>query len=120
MVFWHANGWIVYQEVEQYIRQKLANNDYQEVKTPQLVDKILWEKSGHWENFREQMFVTETENRHYAVKPMSCPCHVQIFNQGMKSYRDLPLRMSEFGSCHRSEPSGALHGLMLGAWLYPR
>lgn len=112
MVFWHANGWIVYQQIEQYIRQKLAVNGYQEVKTPQLVDKILWEKSGHWENFREQMFVTETENRHYAVKPMSCPCHVQIFNQGMKSYRDLPLRMSEFGSCHRSEPSGALHGLM--------
>lgn len=112
MVFWHPNGWIIYQQIEQYIRQKLAATGYQEVKTPQLVDKILWEKSGHWENFREQMFVTETENRHYAVKPMSCPCHVQIFNQGMKSYRDLPLRMSEFGSCHRSEPSGALHGLM--------
>lgn len=112
MVFWHANGWILYQEIEQYIRQKLSVSGYQEVKTPQLVDKILWEKSGHWENFREQMFLTETENRLYAVKPMNCPCHVQIFNQGMKSYRDLPLRMAEFGSCHRSEPSGALHGLM--------
>lgn len=112
MVFWHANGWILYQEVEQYIRKKLSVSGYQEVKTPQLVDKILWEKSGHWENFREQMFLTETENRLYAVKPMNCPCHVQIFNQGMKSYRDLPLRMAEFGSCHRSEPSGALHGLM--------
>lgn len=112
MVFWHANGWTIYQQIEQYIREKLHAADYCEVKTPQLVDKILWEKSGHWENFREQMFVTETENRHYAVKPMSCPCHVQIFNQGMKSYRDLPLRMAEFGSCHRSEPSGALHGLM--------
>ncbi|MGV3740532.1 MAG: threonine--tRNA ligase [Gammaproteobacteria bacterium] len=112
MVFWHPNGWTIYQQIEQYIRQKLAVAGYQEVRTPQLVDKILWEKSGHWENFREQMFVTETENRHYAVKPMNCPCHVQIFNQGMKSYRDLPLRMAEFGSCHRSEPSGALHGLM--------
>lgn len=112
MVFWHANGWTIYQQIEQYIREKCWVAGYQEVKTPQLVDKILWEKSGHWENFREQMFITETENRQYAVKPMSCPCHVQIFNQGMKSYRDLPLRMSEFGSCHRSEPSGALHGLM--------
>ena len=112
MVFWHANGWIIYQQIEQYIREKLVLANYQEVKTPQLVDKILWEKSGHWENFREQMFITETENRQYAVKPMNCPCHVQIFNQGMKSYRDLPLRMAEFGSCHRSEPSGALHGLM--------
>ena len=112
MVFWHPNGWIIYQEIEQYIRAKLAISGYQEVRTPQLVDKILWEKSGHWENFREQMFFTETENRQYAVKPMSCPCHVQIFNQGMKSYRDLPLRLAEFGSCHRSEPSGALHGLM--------
>ena len=112
MVFWHPNGWMIYQQIEQYIREKLAVADYHEVKTPQLVDKILWEKSGHWENFREQMFITETENRQYAVKPMNCPCHVQIFNQGMKSYRDLPLRMAEFGSCHRSEPSGALHGLM--------
>lgn len=112
MVFWHPNGWIIYQEIEQYIRAKLAVAGYQEVRTPQLVDKILWEKSGHWENFREQMFLTETENRQYAVKPMNCPCHVQIFNQGMKSYRDLPLRLAEFGSCHRSEPSGALHGLM--------
>ena len=112
MVFWHPNGWIIYQQIEQYIREKLVATGYHEVRTPQLVDKILWEKSGHWDNFREQMFITETENRQYAVKPMNCPCHVQIFNQGMKSYRDLPLRMSEFGSCHRSEPSGSLHGLM--------
>ncbi len=112
MVFWHPNGWTIYQEIEQYIREKLRVADYHEVKTPQLVDKILWEKSGHWENFREQMFITETESREYAVKPMNCPCHVQIFNQGMKSYRDLPLRLAEFGSCHRSEPSGSLHGLM--------
>lgn len=112
MVFWHPNGWIIYQEIEQYMRQRLQGSGYQEIKTPQLVDKVLWEKSGHWDNFREQMFVTETENRQYAVKPMNCPCHVQVYNQGIKSYRDLPLRLSEFGSCHRSEPSGALHGLM--------
>ncbi len=112
MVFWHPNGWIIYQEIEQYMRRRLQGSGYQEIKTPQLVDKVLWEKSGHWDNFREQMFVTETENRQYAVKPMNCPCHVQVYNQGIKSYRDLPLRLSEFGSCHRSEPSGALHGLM--------
>ncbi|MCR9192671.1 MAG: threonine--tRNA ligase [Gammaproteobacteria bacterium] len=112
MVFWHPNGWIIYQEIEQYLRQKLQTSGYQEIKTPQLVDKVLWEKSGHWDNFRDQMFMTETENRQYAVKPMNCPCHVQVYNQGVKSYRDLPLRLSEFGSCHRSEPSGALHGLM--------
>ena len=112
MVFWHPKGWTIYQLLEQYIRGRLAEVGYQEVKTPQLVDKILWEKSGHWENFRDNMFFTETENRHYAVKPMNCPCHVQIYNQGLKSYRDLPLRLSEFGNCHRCEPSGALHGLM--------
>ena len=112
MVFWHPNGWIIYQEIEQYIRAKLTASGYQEIKTPQLLDKVLWEKSGHWDNFRDQMFCTETENREYAIKPMSCPGHVQIFNQGIKSYRDLPLRLAEFGSCHRSEPSGALHGLM--------
>ncbi|PJD92554.1 MAG: threonine--tRNA ligase [Legionella sp.] len=112
MVFWHPNGWTIYQEIEQYMRHLLQGSGYQEIKTPQLVDKVLWEKSGHWDNFREQMFVTETESRQYAVKPMNCPCHVQVYNQGMKSYRDLPLRLSEFGSCHRSEPSGALHGLM--------
>lgn len=112
MVFWHPKGWIIYHLLEQYIRERLKVFGYQEIKTPQLVDKILWEKSGHWENFREVMFFTETENREYAVKPMSCPCHVQVFNQGIKSYRDLPLRFSEFGNCHRCEPSGSLHGLM--------
>lgn len=112
MVFWHPNGWIIYQELERYMRLRLADFGYQEIKTPQLVDKVLWEKSGHWDNFREEMFVTETDNRHYAVKPMSCPCHVQVYNQGLKSYRDLPLRLSEFGNCHRNEPSGSLHGLM--------
>ncbi|KTD52790.1 threonine--tRNA ligase [Legionella quateirensis] len=112
MVFWHPNGWIIYQELERYMRMRLADFGYQEIKTPQLVDKVLWEKSGHWENFRDEMFVTETENRHYAVKPMNCPCHVQVYNQGLKSYRDLPLRLSEFGNCHRCEPSGSLHGLM--------
>lgn len=112
MVFWHANGWAIYEVMQNYMRQQLKGYDYQEIKTPQLVDKVLWEKSGHWENFREEMFVTETESREYAVKPMNCPCHVQIFNQGLKSYRDLPLRLAEFGNCHRCEPSGALHGLM--------
>jgi threonyl-tRNA synthetase len=112
MVFWHADGWILYQEVEQYIRAVLTEHGYGEVKTPQVVDRVLWEKSGHWEKFRDDMFVTESEKRTYAVKPMNCPCHVQIFNQGLKSYRDLPLRMAEFGSCHRNEPSGTLHGLM--------
>ncbi|CAM2912985.1 threonine--tRNA ligase [Legionella worsleiensis] len=112
MVFWHPNGWTIYQELERYMRLRLADFGYQEIKTPQLVDKVLWEKSGHWANFRDEMFVTETENRHYAVKPMNCPCHVQVYNQGLKSYRDLPLRLSEFGNCHRCEPSGSLHGLM--------
>ncbi len=112
MVFWHSHGWTLYQQVEQYIRRVLWENGYQEVNTPKLVDRSLWEKSGHWEKFRDDMFTTESENRVYAVKPMNCPCHVQIYNQGLKSYRDLPLRMAEFGSCHRNEPSGTLHGLM--------
>ena len=112
MVFWHPKGWTIYQILEQYMRGRIADSGYQEIKTPQLVDKVLWEKSGHWDNFRDVMFVTETESRDYAVKPMSCPCHVQVYNQGIKSYRDLPVRFSEFGNCHRCEPSGSLHGLM--------
>ncbi len=112
MVFWHPKGWAIYQVLERYMRNQLVQFGYQEVKTPQLVDRSLWERSGHWENFRDEMFITETENRIYAVKPMNCPCHVQIYNQGIKSYRDLPLRLSEFGNCHRCEPSGSLHGLM--------
>lgn len=112
MVFWHPNGWTIYQELEQYMRRVQRENGYQEVKTPQVVDRVLWEKSGHWENYAENMFTTSSESRDYAVKPMNCPCHVQIFNQGLKSYRDLPLRLAEFGACHRNEPSGALHGIM--------
>ncbi|MFW5426769.1 MAG: threonine--tRNA ligase [Methylophagaceae bacterium] len=112
MVFWHDNGWRIYREVENYIREVLLQHDYQEVRTPQVVDRSLWEKSGHWDKFGDMIFTTETDNRDYAIKPMNCPCHVQIFNQGLKSYRDLPLRMAEFGSCHRNEPSGTLHGLM--------
>jgi len=112
MVFWHPNGWTIYQELEQYMRRVQRENGYQEVKTPQVVDRVLWEKSGHWENYAENMFTTASESRDYAVKPMNCPCHVQIFNQGLKSYRDLPLRLAEFGACHRNEPSGALHGIM--------
>ncbi|MCC5792371.1 MAG: threonine--tRNA ligase [Legionellaceae bacterium] len=112
MVFWHPKGWTLYRQLQLYIRERLAEFNYQEVRTPQLVDRVLWEKSGHWDNFQDEMFITETENRHYAVKPMNCPCHVQIYNQGLKSYRDLPLRYSEFGNCHRCEPSGSLHGLM--------
>ncbi|MBL1457612.1 MAG: threonine--tRNA ligase [Methylophaga sp.] len=112
MIFWHDNGWRIYREVEKYIRVVLAQNDYQEVRTPQVVDRSLWEKSGHWDKFGDMIFSTHSENRDYAVKPMNCPCHIQIFNQGLKSYRDLPLRMAEFGSCHRNEPSGTLHGLM--------
>ena len=112
MVFWHDNGWTIYQEVEQYIRKKLRQYDYQEVRTPQLVDRSLWERSGHWDKFQDMMFTTHSESRDYAVKPMNCPCHVQIFNTELRSYRDLPLRMAEFGSCHRNEPSGTLHGLM--------
>ena len=111
-VFWHPKGWAIYREIENYIREKLEKNNYVEVKTPQMVDKILWEKSGHWEKFQENMFVVESEERTLAIKPMNCPCHVQIFNQELKSYRQLPLRMAEFGSCHRNEPSGSLHGIM--------
>ncbi|MCK0512250.1 threonine--tRNA ligase [Aromatoleum buckelii] len=112
MVFWHAKGWTLWQQVEQYMRRTILDNGYQEVKTPQIVDRSLWEKSGHWDMYSELMFTTQSEKRDYAVKPMNCPCHIQIFNQGLKSYRDLPLRMAEFGSCHRNEPSGALHGIM--------
>ncbi|MEZ5614339.1 MAG: threonine--tRNA ligase [Rhodocyclaceae bacterium] len=112
MVFWHPRGWVIWQEVEQYMRRLLSANGYQEVRTPQVMDRVLWEKSGHWENYAEHMFTTKAEERDYAVKPMNCPGHVQIFNQGIKSYRDLPLRLAEFGSCHRNEPSGALHGIM--------
>ncbi len=112
MVFWHEKGWLIYQQVEQFIREKLRNNGYAEVKTPQLVDRSLWEKSGHWEKFGSMIFTTHSEHRDYAIKPMNCPCHVQIYNQGIKSYRDLPIRLAEFGSCHRNEPSGTLHGLM--------
>ena len=112
MIFWHPNGWTIYQVLEKYIRQILKKNDYLEIKTPQAVDKSLWEKSGHWEKFRDDMFTTASENRTYAIKPMNCPCHIQLFNQGLKSYKDLPIRLAEFGSCHRNEPSGALHGLM--------
>ncbi|TRW49862.1 threonine--tRNA ligase [Aliidiomarina halalkaliphila] len=112
MVFWHHNGWTIFQELERYVREKLNEYNYQEVKGPLMMDRVLWERSGHWEKFSELMFTTSSENREYAVKPMNCPGHVQIFNQGLKSYRDLPLRMAEFGCCHRNEPSGALHGLM--------
>ncbi|AAZ19945.1 threonyl-tRNA synthetase / Ser-tRNA(Thr) hydrolase [Psychrobacter arcticus 273-4] len=112
MVFWHANGWTIYQVLEQYMRKVQQDNGYEEIKTPQIVDRSLWERSGHWGNYATNMFTTSSEKRDYAVKPMNCPCHVQVFNQGLKSYRDLPLRMAEFGSCHRNEPSGSLHGLM--------
>jgi len=112
MVFWHPKGWAVWQQIEQYMRRRLANSGYREVRTPLIMDRVLWERSGHWENYRENMFTTSSENRDYAVKPMNCPGHVQIYNQGIKSYRDLPLRLAEFGSCHRNEPSGALHGIM--------
>ncbi len=112
MVFWHPNGWTLWQEIEQYMRTKFREYGYQEVRTPTMMDRVLWEKSGHWENYRDNMFTTASENRDYAVKPMNCPGHVQIFNHGLHSYRDLPLRLAEFGSCHRNEPSGSLHGLM--------
>ena len=112
MVFWHPRGWVIWQCIEQYMRRVLDQNGYAEVRAPQVLDVSLWKRSGHWDNFRENMFFTESESRDYAVKPMNCPGHVQIFNQGLKSYRDLPLRLAEFGSCHRNEPSGALHGLM--------
>ena len=112
MVFWHDKGWTLYRLIEQYIRQQLWDKDYIEVNTPQMVDRSLWEKSGHWDKFGDMIFTTQSEHRDYAIKPMNCPCHVQIYNQGIKSYRDLPIRMAEFGSCHRNEPSGTLHGLM--------
>ena len=112
MAFWHDKGWRVYLTIQDYIRAKLRHNGYQEVHTPEIIDRSLWEKSGHWEKFRDDMFVTETEGRVFAIKPMNCPAHIQIYNHGLKSYRDLPLRLAEFGSCHRNEPSGTLHGLM--------
>lgn len=112
MVFWHPKGWSLWQSVEQYMRKRLAKAGYQEIRTPMVMDRVLWEKSGHWENYRENMFTTESEKRDYAVKPMNCPGHVQVFNSGLRSYRDLPMRLAEFGACHRNEPSGALHGIM--------
>jgi len=112
MVFWHDKGWRIYLTIEQYIRGKLRQNGYQEVHTPQVIDRSLWEKSGHWDKFGDMIFTTHSENRDYAIKPMNCPAHIQIYNRGLKSYRDLPLRLAEFGSCHRNEPSGTLHGLM--------
>ena len=112
MVFWHPKGWALWQTIEQHMRKELDAAGYQEIKTPLIMDKGLWEKSGHWENYQENMFITQSEKRDYAVKPMNCPGHVQVFNQGLRSYRDLPMRLAEFGSCHRNEPSGALHGLM--------
>ncbi len=112
MVFWHEKGWTLWRVIENYLRHRLEQAGYGEVRTPQLVDRSLWEASGHWEKFREHMYVTESDDRVFALKPMNCPCHVQIFRQGLKSYRDLPLRMAEFGACHRYEPSGALHGIM--------
>ncbi len=112
MIFWHPNGWAIYQVLQDYIRGILKDNGYKEIRTPQAVDRTLWEKFGHWDKFKDDMFTTTSENREYAIKPMNCPCHVQVFNQGLKSYKDLPIRLAEFGSCHRNEPSGALHGLM--------
>jgi threonyl-tRNA synthetase len=112
MVFWHDKGWTIYLILEDYIRAKLRGHGYREVHTPQIIDRSLWERSGHWEKFRDDMFVTEAEERVFAIKPMNCPAHIQIYNHGLKSYRDLPLRLAEFGSCHRNEPSGTLHGLM--------
>jgi threonyl-tRNA synthetase len=112
MVFWHPQGWTIYQVIEQYMREQQRAHDYQEIRTPQVVDMSLWEKSGHADKFGDDMFTLKAEDREYAVKPMNCPCHVQVFNQGLRSYRDLPLRLAEFGSCHRNEPSGSLHGIM--------
>jgi threonyl-tRNA synthetase len=112
LVFWHAKGWTIWQIIEQYLRNVYQDGGYQEVKTPQILDRTLWERTGHWQNYRESMFVTESENRSYAIKPMSCPGHIQIFNTGLRSYRELPLRFGEFGQCHRNETSGALHGIM--------
>ncbi len=112
LIFWHPKGWAIWQQVEQYMRRVYQDNGYHEVKAPQILDRSLWERSGHWENYRENMFTTESENRHYALKPMNCPGHVQIFNANLHSYRELPLRYGEFGACHRNEPSGSLHGMM--------
>ncbi len=112
MVFWHPKGWILWQQIEQYMRKTLNQNGYQEIRTPQILDKDLWVRSGHWQNFRENMFTTNSDERDFAIKPMNCPGHVQIFNQGLRSYRELPVRLAEFGSCHRNEASGALHGIM--------
>ena len=118
MVFWHPKGWSIYTAVEKYMREKQVNANYSEIKTPQVIDRKLWEKSGHWEKYRENMFITEIDEEHAnekrtnALKPMNCPGHVQIYNQSLKSYRDLPIRFAEFGSCHRYEPSGTMHGLM--------
>lgn len=112
MPFWHPKGWMLYQTIQDYMQEKQRAHDYQEIRTPQLVDYSLWEKSGHAAKFSEEMFSVESESRMYAIKPMNCPCHVQVFNQGLKSYRDLPIRLAEFGSCHRYEPSGSMHGLM--------
>ena len=112
MIFWHDRGWQLNLTIQDYMRRQLSDNDYREIHTPQIVDRSLWEKSGHWDKYQDMMFTTGSENRDYAVKPMNCPCHVQVYNQGLKSYRDLPLRLAEFGSCHRNEPSGTLHGLM--------
>ena len=112
MIFWHPKGWTLYQIIEQHMRQVFRDNDYLEVCTPQVIDRTLWEKSGHWDKFGDAMFTTHSENRDYAIKPMNCPAHIQIYNQGLKSYRDLPMRLAEFGSCHRNEPSGTLHGIM--------
>jgi len=112
LAFWHPKGWVLWQQVEQYMRRVYRDNGYQEVRAPQILDRSLWERTGHWQNFRESMFVTSSENRDYAIKPMNCPGHILIYNKGVRSYRDLPLRYGEFGSCHRNEPSGALHGLM--------
>ena len=118
MVFWHPSGWTIYSQLQTYIRKMQIKANYQEIKTPQVVDRKLWEKSGHWDKYRENMFITEideghaNEKRTNALKPMNCPCHVQVYNQGLKSYKVLPLRFAEFGSCHRYEPSGTMHGLM--------
>ena len=112
MVFWHQRGWAIYKVVEEYISKKMNQHGYKEIHTPQVIDVSLWKRSGHWDKFRDDMFTTSSENRDYAIKPMNCPCHVQVFNQGLKSYRDLPIRLAEFGSCHRNEASGTLHGLM--------
>ncbi|MDH5173019.1 MAG: threonine--tRNA ligase, partial [Gammaproteobacteria bacterium] len=112
MVFWHPAGWTVYQVIEQYMRRVQRDHGYQEIRTPQIVDRRLWERSGHWDKFQDMMYTTHSEHRDFAIKPMNCPCHIQVFNQGLKSYKDLPLRLAEFGCCHRNEPSGTLHGLM--------